>query len=51
MDQLLLTLSVAALFLLRIGVPVIVLIAVGVGIDRWQTHRDQNIQSTTHKHV
>lgn len=41
MDQLLLTLSIAALFLLRIGVPVIVLITIGVVIDRWQSHHDE----------
>ena len=52
MDQLLLTISIAALFLLRIGVPVIVLISVGVGIDRWQSHRDQKpVQPTAHRHA
>ena len=51
MDQLLLTLSVAALFLLRIGVPVVMLITVGIGIDRWQSHREQNEQPTAHKPV
>ena len=49
MDQLLLTLSIAALFLLRIGVPVVVLIAVGMVIERWQSHREQNVQPTSHK--
>ena len=39
MDDLLLTLSVIVLFLVRIGVPMIVLVALGVLIDRWQSHR------------
>jgi hypothetical protein len=54
MDQLLLTISVVALFLLRIGLPVIVLIAVGVVIDRWQTHREKypiNATLKSHNHV
>jgi len=51
MDQLLLTLSIAALFLLRIGVPVIVLISMGVMIDRWQSHREQNLQLPSRKPV
>lgn len=51
MEQLLFTLSIAALFLLRIGVPVIVLITVGVVIDRWQSHRDQHIKATSNKHA
>ena len=51
MEQLLLTLSIAALFLLRIGVPVIVLITLGVIVDRWQSKREQKIQSTSHKHA
>ena len=42
MEQLLLTLSIAILFLLRLGVPVIVLITLGVVIDRWQSKREQN---------
>lgn len=51
MEQLLLTISVAALFLLRIGVPVVMLITLGVVIDRWQAKRDQKAHQTSHKHV
>lgn len=51
MEQLLLTLSVIVLFLVRIGVPVIILISLGAIIERWQNKREQNIQSPTHKHV
>ncbi len=50
MEQLLLTLSVAALFLIRIGIPVIVLITVGVLVDHWQSKREKDAQQTTHKH-
>ncbi len=42
MEQLLLTLSVAVLFFLRIGVPVIALAAIGIFIDHWQTKRELN---------
>ncbi len=51
MEQLLLTLSIAVLFLLRLGVPVIVLITLGVIIDRWQSKREQKVQQTFHKHA
>ena len=40
MEQLLTILAVAALFLIRIGVPVIVLISLGMLINRWQSKRD-----------
>lgn len=32
-------LSIAILFLFRIGVPVIALVSIGVLIDRWQNNR------------
>ena len=51
MEQLLLTLSIAALFLLRLGVPVIVLITLGVVIDRWQSKREQKVEQRFHKHA
>lgn len=34
-----LTLSVIFLFLLRIGVPVLILVTLGVLLDRWQSRR------------
>ncbi len=36
MDDILMTLTIAALFLIRIGIPVALLVAVGVLVDRWQ---------------
>jgi len=44
MDGILSVLSVAGLFLLRVGVPVVVLVLVGILIDRWQSKRDAEIQ-------
>lgn len=44
MESLLIILSVIALFVLRIGVPVILLIAGGMIIERWQRHRELQIQ-------
>ena len=44
MDDIGLVLSVIALFLLRIGVPVILLVSLGVLIDRWQSKREENGQ-------
>ncbi len=51
MDQLLLTLSIVALFLVRLGIPVILLISLGVIIDRWQSKREQKTQQASHKHA
>lgn len=49
MEQLLLTISIAALFLLRIGVPVIILITLGVVVDHWQANREPKVQDSSHK--
>ena len=38
MDEILVALAVAALFLIRIGVPVAILIVLGILIDRWQSN-------------
>jgi hypothetical protein len=43
MDELLMILSVAGLFLLRIGVPVILLVGLGILIDRWQSKREHTL--------
>ena len=43
MDDLLMVLSVAGLFLLRIGVPVLLLVGLGLLIDRWQSKREWDI--------
>lgn len=44
MDALITTLVVAGLFLFRIGVPVVLLVGLGVLIDRWQSKRERDIQ-------
>lgn len=44
MDSILLTLSVIALFLLRVGVPVVLLITVGMLVERWQRHREAEVK-------
>lgn len=44
MEGFLLTLSVALMFFLRIGIPVLVLIVLGALIDRWQSQRDDYIR-------
>ena len=49
MEQLLTIISVAALFLIRIGVPVIVLIALGILVDRWQSRREEAVQKELSK--
>jgi hypothetical protein len=38
-------LAVLGLFMLRIGVPVVVLITLGILIDRWQSRRDAEVRS------
>ena len=40
MDAILSVLSVAGLFLVRVGLPVLVLVVLGILIDRWQTGRE-----------
>lgn len=44
MAELTSVLAVVGLFMLRIGVPVVVLITLGVFIDRWQNRRNAEIQ-------
>jgi hypothetical protein len=43
MDGVLEVLSVVGLFMLRIGVPVLLLVALGIIIDRWQSRREEYI--------
>ncbi len=50
MDGLLLTLGVIGLFLLRVGVPVLVLIVLGYAIDRWQSRREAEIERLYGQH-
>lgn len=51
MEQFVMILSVAALFLLRVGVPVIILIALGILIDRWQTMRESAVRRELDRHA
>ena len=48
MGDLMLTLGVVGLFAVRIGLPMLVMIGIGVGIDRWQTRRHQRALSQLH---
>ncbi len=43
MEELLTTVGVVALFLIRVGVPVLVLVGIGILIDRWQSNREKEI--------
>lgn len=49
MEDLMTVLGVAALFLVRIGIPVILLIGLGLLIDRWQSHREREVEQQRHK--
>ncbi|KAB2902879.1 MAG: hypothetical protein F9K27_15475 [Anaerolineae bacterium] len=40
MSEILVVLSVVGLFLLRVGIPVVLLVGLGILIDRWQTKRE-----------
>jgi hypothetical protein len=51
MEQLLLVVSVAVMFLVRIGIPVILLLAIGILIDRWQSKREREVQQEIHKNA
>ncbi len=51
MEQLLTIISVAGLFLIRIGVPVLVLLAVGLLVERWQSRREQALRQELSKHA
>lgn len=51
MEQLLTIISVAALFLIRIGVPVIILITLGILVDRWQSKRENALRNELSKHA
>jgi hypothetical protein len=51
MEQVLTILSVAVLFFVRIGIPVIVLIGLGIVIDHWQAKRQKEVQDELRKHT
>ena len=39
-------LAVVGLFLLRVGIPVLLLVALGILIDKWQTRREAELRRT-----
>ena len=51
MEQLLSIVSVAALFFVRIGIPVIILIILGIVIDRWQATREDAVKREINRHA
>ncbi len=44
MNEILEVVAIAGLFLLRVGAPVLLLVVLGVLIDRWQRNRNAEIQ-------
>lgn len=42
-------LAVAGLFLLRVGLPLVALIVLGLLVDRWQTRRNEEIKRQLEK--
>ena len=44
MNELLSILGVMGFFLLRVGLPIVLLVALGILIDRWQTKREEKIR-------
>jgi hypothetical protein len=41
-------LSVAALFFVRIGIPVLILTGLGIIVDHWQTKREAQVKQYQH---
>ncbi len=50
MEELLATVGVVALFLIRVGVPVLALVGIGILIDRWQSNREKEIDRLYQRH-
>lgn len=50
MEELLATVGVVALFLIRVGVPVLILVGIGILIDRWQSNREKEIDRLYQRH-
>lgn len=51
MNDLMLIIEVTILFFIRIGIPVLLLIVLGVVIDRWQAHREAEVRSYYQKTI
>jgi Sec-independent protein secretion pathway component TatC len=49
MESLLLIVSVTVLFVIRIGIPVVILFSIGILIDRWQSRREKELPLTLHR--
>jgi hypothetical protein len=50
MQDLQLVIGVAVMFFVRIGIPLLLLIALGTIIDRWQTARENEIRRRYYDH-
>lgn len=50
MNEISMIISVAGLFIIRIGVPVAILIIIGILIDRWQTRLDKDLREYVKHH-
>ena len=48
MEQVGLVLNIVLMFIIRIGIPVLILILIGTLIDRIQSRREQNLPNNTH---
>ncbi|MBZ0274693.1 MAG: hypothetical protein K8I60_01030 [Anaerolineae bacterium] len=49
MNDIMLVMSVIVMFTVRIGIPVIILVGLGVLIDRWQRRRESDIDRKYNK--
>lgn len=44
MTDIMMVVSVAGLFLVRVGIPIIALVALGIVVDRWQRRREVSME-------
>ncbi|MBZ0296362.1 MAG: hypothetical protein K8L99_27625 [Anaerolineae bacterium] len=51
MEDLVMVLSVTGMFLIRIGIPVLLLVGLGTLIDRWQSKRQKDVEQQYRKPV
>lgn len=50
MNELTMIIEVTILFFIRIGIPLLLLIVLGVVVDRWQSHREAQVRSYYQQH-
>jgi hypothetical protein len=43
-------LSVVVLFMVRIGIPILLVVALGILVDRWQSRRDAEAEQYRQEH-